>query len=93
MHSLLFAIHVGAHSTENELGQVLGSLVIGEAVALPVTEEAGGDVRRIRLSPRLTPHVRHLSKYIDIPVPESRAFVFWRDGSPTGGAPARSASS
>ncbi len=63
----------------------MGSLVIGEAVALPVTEEAGGDVRRIRLSPRLTPHVRHLSKYIDIPVPESRAFVFWRDGSPTGG--------
>lgn len=73
-----------SHSTENELGKMLGSLVIGEAVALPVTEEAGGDVRRIRLSPRLTPHVRHLSKYIDIPVPDGRAFVFWRDGSPTG---------
>ena len=73
-----------SHSTENELGKVLGNLVIGEAVVLPVTEEAEGDVRRIRLSPRLTPHVRHLSKYIDIPVPDGRAFVFWRDGSPTG---------
>jgi hypothetical protein len=82
----LFALchSCGSHSTENELGKVLGNLVIGEAVALPVTEEAEGDVRRIRLSPRLTPHVRHLSKYIDIPVPDGRAFVFWRDGSPTG---------
>jgi len=70
--------------TENEWAQLLGNLVIGEAVALPLTEEAGGDVRRIRLAPRITPHVRHLAKYIDIPVPEGRAFVFWRDGSPTG---------
>jgi hypothetical protein len=51
---------------------------------LPITEEAEGDVRRIRLAPRLTPHVRHFAKYIDVPVPESRAFVFWQDGSPTG---------
>ena len=73
-----------SHSTEKELGQVLGNLVIGEAIALPVTEEAEGDVRKIRLAPRLTSHVRHLAKYIDIPVSESRAFVFWRDGSLTG---------
>jgi hypothetical protein len=84
--SALFALcrSCESHSTENELGRVLGSLVIGEAAALPVTEEAEGDVRRIRLAPRLTPHVRHLSKYIDIPVQEGRAFVFWQDGSPTG---------
>src|ERR1700753_3939872 len=60
------------------------NLVIGEAVALPITEEAQGDIRKIHLAPRLTPHVRHLAKYIDIPVSESRAFVFWREGSPTG---------
>lgn len=70
------------HMSESELGQLFESLVPGEAVALPVTEEAEGDVRRIRLSPRLTPHVRHLAKYIDLPVPEGRRFVFWRDGSP-----------
>jgi hypothetical protein len=64
--------------SQQEWGQLLGNLVIGEAVALPITEEAEGDVRRIRLAPRLTPHVRHLSKYIDIPIPESRAFLFWR---------------
>ncbi len=69
---------------EEEWNDLFQSLVIGEAVALPVTEEAQGDVRKIHLAPRLTPHVRHLAKYIDIPVSESRAFVFWRGGSPTG---------
>ncbi|MBI2834230.1 MAG: HAD family phosphatase, partial [Acidobacteria bacterium] len=70
--------------SEEEWERLLGSLVLGEAVALPVTEEAEGEVRRIRLAPRLTPHVRHLSKDIDIPVPHRRAFVFWRDGVPAG---------
>ena len=68
--------------SEGEWALLFESLVMGEAVALPVTEEAGGDVRRIRLSPRLTPHVRHLAKYVDLPVSEEHAFVFWRDGSP-----------
>jgi hydroxymethylpyrimidine pyrophosphatase-like HAD family hydrolase len=70
--------------SEQEFEQLFGSLVIGEAAALPVTEEAEGQMRRIRLAPRLTPHVRHFAKYIDIPVTEGRAFVFWRDGSPAG---------
>ena len=71
--------------TESEWAQLLEGLVVGEAVALPVTAEAGGDVRRIRLAPRLTPHVRHLAKYVDLPVSQGHAFVFWRDGSPSGG--------
>lgn len=66
--------------SEPEWEQLLGKLVIGEAVALPVTEEARGRPQRIRLAPRLTPHIRHFAKYIDIPVPEARAFVFWCDG-------------
>jgi hypothetical protein len=70
--------------SEQEWAKLLGSLVIGEAIALPITDEAEGQMRRIRLAPRLTPHVRHLAKYIDIPVPEGRAFVFWRDGAPAG---------
>lgn len=71
-------------TTEAEWGQLFESLVVGEAVVLPVTDEAGGSVRRFRLAPRLTPHVRHLAKYIDLPVPEGRGFVFWNRGSPTG---------
>ncbi len=73
-----------ARRTEQEWYEIFESLVIGEAVALPITDEAHGDIKRIRLAPRLTPHVRHLAKYLDIPVPEARAFVFWRDSSMTG---------
>lgn len=64
--------------------RLLGNLVVGEAVVLPVTDEAEGDLRRIRLAPRLTPHVRHFAKYIDIPVPVGRGFVFSQNGTPTG---------
>jgi hypothetical protein len=71
-------------TSENEWKQLLGNLMIGEAVALPITDEAEGKVRRIRLAPRLTPHIRHFAKYIDIPVSEARAFVFWDGNSPTG---------
>jgi hydroxymethylpyrimidine pyrophosphatase-like HAD family hydrolase len=58
-------------------------LTIGEAAVLPVTDEAHGDMRRIILAPRLTPHVRHQTKYVDIPVVEHRAFVFTQNGTGT----------
>jgi hypothetical protein len=54
----------------------LGHLVLGQAVALPITEEAGGDLRLFTIAARLTPHVRHREKYVDVPVTEGRAFVF-----------------
>jgi hypothetical protein len=71
-------------TSETEWQDLLSNLALGEAVALPITEEAEGEVRRIRLAPRLTPHVRHQAKYVDIPVPNGRAFVFWHDGKPAG---------
>src|SRR5512143_50633 len=55
---------------------VLASLGPGEAALLPVTGERAGELRRIRLAPRRTPHVRHRMKYLDVPVPEGKAFVF-----------------
>jgi hypothetical protein len=54
----------------------LERLTTGEAVALPVTAETEGRLRRFTLGPRLTPHVRHRGKYIDVPISASRAFVF-----------------
>ena len=57
----------------------LAALRLGQAVALPVTEEAGGDLRLFTIAPRLTPHVRHREKYVDIPVAERHAFVFGVD--------------
>ena len=61
---------------------VLSRLAMAQAVALPITEEAGGDLVQFTLGPRLTPHVRHREKYVDIPVAEPRAFVFVRNGHP-----------
>jgi hydroxymethylpyrimidine pyrophosphatase-like HAD family hydrolase len=60
--------------------QRLGHLPIGQAVALPVTEEAGGDVGLFHIGRRLTAHVRHRAKYVDMPVSEQHAFVF--EGGP-----------
>lgn len=54
----------------------LARLVTAQAVALPITEEAGGRLIQFTLGSRLTPHVRHREKYVDVPVSESRAFTF-----------------
>lgn len=54
----------------------LSSLDLDEAVLLPVSEEAGGRLRRFRLAPRLTRHVRHRHKYLDTPAAGERAFRF-----------------
>jgi hypothetical protein len=61
---------------------ILGHLKVGQAVALPITEEAGGELRRFTIAPRLTPHVRHREKYVDVPVSAYRAFVFNANGQP-----------
>lgn len=53
-----------------------------QAVALPVTEEAQGALRLFRVGRRLTPHVRHREKYVDVPVSSHRAFVINANGQP-----------
>jgi hypothetical protein len=62
---------------------VLGHLKIGQAVALPITQETGGELRLFTIAPRLTPHVRHREKYVDVPVSSHRAFVFNANGQPS----------
>jgi hypothetical protein len=58
----------------------LSHLRVGQAVAMAITDEAGGDLRSFIMGPRLTLHVRHREKYVDMPVPEDRAFVFAANG-------------
>jgi hypothetical protein len=53
---------------------------LNEAAVLPGVQESQGVIRRFRLAPRLTPHVRHRLKYIDMPVLDEHAFVFAADG-------------
>ena len=59
---------------------VLSRLATAQAVALPLTEESRGELVQFTLGARLTPHVRHREKYVDVPVSEARAFVFTPNG-------------
>ncbi len=61
---------------------VLGDLADNEAALLPGAVEAEGAIKRFLLAPRLTAHVRHQTKYLDMPVNDSQAFVFWLNGRP-----------
>src|SRR6185295_4198063 len=61
---------------------VLQTLQIDQAAALPVTTEAGSTLQVFTIGERLTPHVRHRQKYVDVPVGDAQAFVFHRNGQP-----------
>ena len=54
----------------------LARLRPGQAMTLPITKESEGHLRLFTVARRLTPHVRHRQKYVDVPVSEQRAFVF-----------------
>ena len=46
----------------------------------PSTAEAAGGLKLFTMARRLTPHVRHREKYVDVPVSDRRAFVFVEPG-------------
>lgn len=62
----------------------LAKLGITEAALLPPTQETEGSLRLFTVAPRLTAHVRHRTKYFDIPVPDERRFVFTDNGHAVG---------
>jgi hypothetical protein len=62
----------------------LANLGITEAALLPPTKEAEGRLRRFVVAPRLTNHVRHRTKYFDIPISKEHEFVFTSNGHPVG---------
>ena len=66
----------GARALAPAWQEVFSRLAVDEAALLPGAEEANGQLRRIRLPGRLTSHVRHRTKYIDVPVATRHAFVF-----------------
>jgi hydroxymethylpyrimidine pyrophosphatase-like HAD family hydrolase len=51
-------------------------LTVGQAAALPITDEAGGLLRLFWTGQRLTRHVWQPEKHIDVPVRAGRAFIF-----------------
>src|SRR5207249_2669252 len=79
----LLALAPGA-GTPSEWMALLADLAIDEAILLPGTPETGDSMKRFRVAPRLTAHVRHRLKYADVPVCLEQEFVFTRGGRPTG---------
>jgi hydroxymethylpyrimidine pyrophosphatase-like HAD family hydrolase len=56
--------------------EMFGELGTNEAVLLPGPEESHGRARSFQMAPRLTSHVRHRAKYLDMPALDDQAFVF-----------------
>lgn len=83
-HEVETLLMVGSKFPEQEWMNALGGLADDEAALLPGVEEAEGRLRRFRLLPRLTPHVRHKTKYLDVELPGGQEFVFTDDGKPIG---------
>ena len=79
----------GTGYTGHDWSAILATLARDEAALLPGSEEAGGELRRFKLLPRLTPHVRHKTKYFDVQLPEAEGFWFADCGKALG-PPARS---
>jgi hydroxymethylpyrimidine pyrophosphatase-like HAD family hydrolase len=76
-------LHCAACAHLGDAGwDVLQTLRIDQAAALPVTAEAGSNLQVFTIGERLTPHVRHRQKYVDVPVGDAHAFVFHRHGQP-----------
>ena len=75
--------HIGS-----EWKHILASLEMGQAVLLPGIEESCGNLVKFELFPRLTSHVRHKAKYLDVQLLREQGFVFTEKGKSVG-APAR----
>jgi len=66
----------------------LASLGMDEAVLLPGMQETGGKCLKFKLFPRLTSHVRHKAKYLDVQLLVDQGFWFTDNGEAVAG-PAR----
>ena len=75
---------VGSKGAKLDWTATLGALGENEAALLPGIEEAGGRLLRFKLLPRLTPHVRHKTKYLDVELTWGQEFVFTDNGRTLG---------
>jgi hydroxymethylpyrimidine pyrophosphatase-like HAD family hydrolase len=79
---------VGSNQIQADWASTLSSLEMGQAILLPGLEEAGGHITKIELFPRLTSHVRHKAKYLDVQLLKEQGFTFTENGKIASG-PAR----
>ena len=76
----------GRPGEEAEWESLLKGLMIDEAAWLPSVEAPERQLQRFNIAGRLTPQVRHRSKYLEVPMSEQHAFVFTHGGRPFGRA-------
>lgn len=74
----------GRAGDEAEWESLLNGLTIDEAALLPRMDAPERRLQRFNVAGRMTPHVRHRSKYLEVPMLEHHAFVFTCNGSPIG---------
>lgn len=55
---------------------IFQDLQTNEAALLPGVQESRGGLLRFQLAPRLTSHVRHRQKYLDMPTTDAQGFLF-----------------
>jgi hydroxymethylpyrimidine pyrophosphatase-like HAD family hydrolase len=70
----------GTKRTAAEWKSILASLEMGQAILMPGIEEAAGIPVKFELFPRLTSHVRHKAKYLDVQLLREQGFVFTENG-------------
>jgi hydroxymethylpyrimidine pyrophosphatase-like HAD family hydrolase len=78
----------GRTGVQSECRQALATLEMGQAILMPGLEESGEKMVRFQLLPRLTSHVRHKAKYLDVRLLQEQGFEFTDEGVAIG-APAR----
>jgi hydroxymethylpyrimidine pyrophosphatase-like HAD family hydrolase len=74
----------GRPGEEAEWESLLSGLTIEEAAVLPRVDAPERKLQQFFVSGRLTSHVRHRSKYLEVPMHEDQAFVFTCNGGPIG---------
>lgn len=74
----------GRTGEEAQWESLLNELRLDEAAFLPTVAAPERRLRRFKVAGRLTPHVRHRTKYLEVPVHEHHAFVFTCNNRPFG---------
>jgi hydroxymethylpyrimidine pyrophosphatase-like HAD family hydrolase len=69
-----------AEGAEAEWARILANLGMDEAAALSRFNGCSNLPQRFIISRRRTSHVRHRAKYLEVPMPDDRAFVFTCNG-------------
>ena len=73
------------HPEEKEQWKaLLRDLKVDEAALLPPARDVAQVIQRFTVAPRMTSHVRHRSKYLEVPMARHQAFYFTSDGHAIG---------